>query len=532
MAMRAFTVVGSLLVVASAQSPLSPPVAPPQNPVTAAKAVLGKALFWDEQLSSSGRMACGTCHRPASGGGDPRRRRHPGLDGILLTADDTWGSPGIERRDVFGAFERDLRFGYDEQVTPRAAPGVAMAAWFDLQFWDGRFGGAFTDPETGVVVIPNGGSLEAQALHPFRNDVEMAREGRGWAEVRQRVDAVAPLALASGLTPDLQAAVATAGDSYRPLFAAAFGDPAVTLPRVAMALASYLRSLVPNQTPWDQHVLGVPGAMTTNQQAGWQLFQHVAKCSECHTPGLFTDRQFRANGLQPVAQDPGRGGITGLPGDLGTFKVPSLRNVGLKSTFMHNGRFTNVTQVVNFYRNGAGTEPPLDPLHQPFSIDQTELAQLVDFVENGLVDPRARFGLPPFDRPTLFTETAPIGSNELGVATSVGGITPRLRAQLPPFLGSSEWAIAVTDAVPSAAGLMAIAGAPGTGVPLAGVAMYADPAALLLVLPITTDALGAATVALPVPFEPSVRGLPLWAQGLVASGPSWGGTRGAALVLR
>jgi hypothetical protein len=53
-------------------SPLQPPVAPTGNPVTAAKAYLGKTLFWDEQLSSTKTVACGTCHRPAEGGSDPR----------------------------------------------------------------------------------------------------------------------------------------------------------------------------------------------------------------------------------------------------------------------------------------------------------------------------------------------------------------------------------------------------------------------------------------------------------------------------
>ena len=53
-----------VLPAALAQGPLTPPPAPPQNPTTAAKAVLGKLLFWEEQLASNGRVACGTCHRP------------------------------------------------------------------------------------------------------------------------------------------------------------------------------------------------------------------------------------------------------------------------------------------------------------------------------------------------------------------------------------------------------------------------------------------------------------------------------------
>src|SRR5688572_13936500 len=62
--------------------PLQPPIAPLQNPVTPAKAYLGKTLFWDEQMSSTGTMACATCHLPEAGGADPRAplANHPGAD--------------------------------------------------------------------------------------------------------------------------------------------------------------------------------------------------------------------------------------------------------------------------------------------------------------------------------------------------------------------------------------------------------------------------------------------------------------------
>ena len=78
--------------------PLQPPPAPPGNPVTATKASLGKALFWDEQLSSTRTVACGTCHSGNGGGIDKRtslqrtRSTNPGLNGILNDADDVFGS--------------------------------------------------------------------------------------------------------------------------------------------------------------------------------------------------------------------------------------------------------------------------------------------------------------------------------------------------------------------------------------------------------------------------------------------------------
>src|SRR5256885_824304 len=97
---------------AIAQPPPPPPPPPPPavalpavpvpaaNPITDSKRVLGKILFWDEQLSVDGTMACATCHSFANGGADlaNRRVRQPGPDGVLSTgpgpSDDIFGSPG------------------------------------------------------------------------------------------------------------------------------------------------------------------------------------------------------------------------------------------------------------------------------------------------------------------------------------------------------------------------------------------------------------------------------------------------------
>ena len=90
-------------------TPLPPPPVPPGNPITPAKVNLGKTLFWDEQLSSSRTMACGTCHRAETGGSDPRSRvgaggaTNAGPDGVLGTADDITGSPGVVLTDAGGA---------------------------------------------------------------------------------------------------------------------------------------------------------------------------------------------------------------------------------------------------------------------------------------------------------------------------------------------------------------------------------------------------------------------------------------------
>ena len=82
-------------------APLGSSPVPPENPRTQAKVDLGFALFWDEQLSRTGTVACGSCHMPRAGGSDPRlpagvaNSRHPGPDNVFGTADDSIGTAGV-----------------------------------------------------------------------------------------------------------------------------------------------------------------------------------------------------------------------------------------------------------------------------------------------------------------------------------------------------------------------------------------------------------------------------------------------------
>ena len=148
--------------------PLNPPPVPAGNPVTADKANLGKALFWDEQLSSTRTISCGTCHQPSAGGSDPRSligtTDHPGADGEFGTADDVTGSPGVLKKTAAGLHELEDFFGIAEQVTGRYAPSAINAGYSPSLFWDGRATGQFVDPVSGQTVIANGAALESQVL--------------------------------------------------------------------------------------------------------------------------------------------------------------------------------------------------------------------------------------------------------------------------------------------------------------------------------------------------------------------------------
>lgn len=398
--------VACLTAAASAVAgPLPPVPVPTENPITESKRVLGKLLFWDEQLSSNDTVACGTCHIPAAGGADPRVGVYPGTD--AGTIDNVLGSPGIVRLDAAGTPIADPVFGHAPQITPRASPSNFGALWASELFWDGRAGPVFVDPATGETAIGEGGALEAQALTALANDAEMAKHDRNWAELARKLERSTPLALATDLPPDLRTVV-DAGATYPELFAAAFGDPQITARRIAFAIATYQRTLVADQTPWDRYEAGDATALGASEIRGWQAFQSFL-CVNCHRPPLFTNNEFLNIGLRLTRFDAGRMAVTGDPEDAGEMKVPSLRNAGLRPRFMHTGQFDNIGAAVGFYRTGNALEDR-DPMPgggvYSFNMGAFAEADIVAFLANALTDPRVRDEVFPFDRPTLRSQRA------------------------------------------------------------------------------------------------------------------------------
>jgi cytochrome c peroxidase len=147
---------------------------------------------------------------------------------------------------------------------------------------------------------------------------------------------------------------------YPPLFRLAFGDTVLTTDRVQRALAQYVRSLVSVSSRWDQAAAQVfvaanpitslngpfPG-FTPEEQQGKQLFQGSG-CAGCHIPPSFSLRgDSRSNGLDA--------------GETRLFRSPSLKHLAPGRRFMHDGRFTSLEQVVEFYDSGVQAGPALDP---------------------------------------------------------------------------------------------------------------------------------------------------------------------------
>jgi cytochrome c peroxidase len=294
----------------------APDYAPPPSPELIA---LGRRLFFDPALSRHGRRSCATCHLPSRAFSDGR---------VRALVDPGHG-----------------------QV--RNTPTLLNAGLQAFQFADQRVR-----------------YLEFQVEDVMQNPREMA----------QTVDTAArKLSADTGLVAK---------------FGAALGEPeghALTGRMVAVAIAAYVRSLEAMNSRFDRAVQGDTGALTESERRGFNLFMGKARCGTCHFPPLFggtTPPSYREAepevigvpmrplGRSPIVDpDPGVFAVSRAPLHRHAFKTPSLRNVELTSPYMHNGVFTSLDEVVEFYDlgggNGLGMKLPNQTL-PPDSLHLTE----------------------------------------------------------------------------------------------------------------------------------------------------------------
>jgi cytochrome c peroxidase len=448
-----------------------PPPAPAGNPLTAAKIELGKVLFWDEQLSSTNTVACGTCHRANSGGADPRITGwNPGPDGIAGNGDDIRGTIGVPLNNADGLYAYSQAFGMSPQVTGRTSTSHINAAYSPLLFWDGRATGQFRDPVTNQVLLNAGAALESQAAGPPANDVEMGHVGANWPAIAAKIASVKPLVL----SPSVPTALANwiGGRTYPELFEEAFGSSSVTPARIIFAIASYERSLFSDQTPFDLDAAGI-APLTAAETRGRNLFISPAiACNTCHAGNRFTDNNFHYIGVRPDTDDIGREAVTGMPNDRGAFRTPSLRNLGLRRSFFHNGRFTTVGEVVDFYSRGGDFDANNKPnLIVPRNFTPGQRADLIAFLTRPLIDPRVQNETGPFERPALYSESNRVPQIVGSGRSGSGGVEPVIHAISPPIVGNQNFVVSVSGGLGGAQAFLVIdTNDPGVGtsIPAAG----------------------------------------------------------------
>ena len=238
--------------------------------------------------------------------------------------------------------------GVNGESGTRNVPTIVNSAFSRSHFWDGR-----------------AGSLEGQALGPIMNKGEM-----GMPSKQVLVDRLNEHA------------------EYPELFAKAFPN-GITATNVARALASYERTIVAGNSPYDRYLAGEKDAMSESARRGMELFmdKRKSKCSICHEPPMFTAMFYHNLGVGMEAESPdlGRHVVTKLESNKGQFKVPSVRDVKDTAPFMHDGSIATLKEVVEFYDKGGIPNRYLaKDMRGKLNLTQQEKDDLVAFMVEGL----------------------------------------------------------------------------------------------------------------------------------------------------
>ncbi len=172
---------------------------------------------------------------------------------------------------------------------------------------------------------------------------------------------------------------------YVNLFDAAFGKDSMTMENAQSAIASFERTLISNDSPFDKYAAGQFDALTGQQRRGLNLFRSAAtRCFECHAAPTFGSNDFFVTGvpdLEGLPHDLGRAAIVS-DGQDGAFKAPTLRNVALTGPYMHNGSFATLDDVLWFYEKGGGSQYGLEVDRHiiPIDLSEQEHEDLVAFL--------------------------------------------------------------------------------------------------------------------------------------------------------
>ena len=263
-----------------------------------------------------------------------------------LSSDSTVSCASCHKPELAFTDGRARSLGVQSRQGKRNSPSLANVAFGQSFFWHGS--------------IP---TLEQQAIFPLEDPTEM---DNNFAEIIRR------------LNEDI---------SYKEAFIEVFGAE-VNPDFVTDALASFQRTLLSYESPYDKFLQGDSSALSPSQKRGLQLFNgETAECFHCHNPAYnFTDESFRNNGLYEVYPDPGRWEVTGLEKDKGKFKVPTLRNIALTAPYMHDGSLLSLNEVLEHYMRGGKAHPNKAGEIRRFVLNEQQKQDLLNFLES-LTDP-------------------------------------------------------------------------------------------------------------------------------------------------
>jgi cytochrome c peroxidase len=282
---------------------------------------------------------------------------------------------------------KPVSIGIKGGVGQRNAPTILNALYNKTQFWDGR-----------------AKTLEDQAALPILNPLEM-----GQPSMRAAIAGIAAMA------------------EYRQAFRRVFGRPP-NGPDLVRAIASYERTQVSFDSPFDHFIAGDNNAIDDSAKRGWELFNTKARCNKCHALSeekrdvtTFTDNDFHNIGIGILRHNVvalarqaqqlinsghaeavdraavgtdfsalGRFLITKKRADIAAFKTPDIRNILVTGPYFHDGSQETLWDVIDHYNKGDGLQNPyLDEDIQPLALTEPEIDDLVAFLAS-LTSPQYR----------------------------------------------------------------------------------------------------------------------------------------------
>ena len=238
-----------------------------------------------------------------------------------LSGDNTLSCATCHNPKAGWTLHRANAVGIKDQEGDRNIPTIINAAYYEEHFWDGRAPG-----------------LEAQAVGPIQNPIEM---GQSLDDLVKELSEV---------------------PAYVERFQKAFGTD-VTKDAIAKALASFERTILGGNSPYDKFKAGDEKALNDIQKKGLELFESVG-CSTCHTPPLFSNhRYYNAGvGMDKEKIDEGRKNVTKKDSDLGKFRVPEIRNVAETAPYFHDGSAETLEDAVALMGGGGKDNPNLSSM--------------------------------------------------------------------------------------------------------------------------------------------------------------------------
>ena len=247
--------------------------------------------------------------------------------------------------------------GSKSKILGRASPTVVNTGYNTLMMWDGRKA-----------------SLEDQAMGPMESMDEMAMD---------------LTALFKWLNAE---------PAYKAMFAKAYPNEAIDSKTVSKAIASFERTVVSNDSPFDHWLRGDKKAMSKQQVIGFRLFTDPDKgnCAACHQAPNFTDGGFHNIGLASYGKDNpdvGRYAIKPVAAMKGAFKTPTLRDITLTAPYFHDGSAKTLAEVVEHYSKGGVTKADLSSNMKTLNLTREEADAIVAFMQ-ALTTPPKPFVLP------------------------------------------------------------------------------------------------------------------------------------------